>query len=157
MEGAPLGSSELPVVGGFKRIVKFSGEDITLWTEGHIFWTPANTEQACSLNMCVIWTWGIWSLFLRHFNHFLLKQSLCPEVKSDVFARVTHSEWHHVLLCLLGRRHVDAVEATWRPEARSLVQLLWFHTCVSCRAPQLCAPVTAPFAYFHRENPYFLL
>lgn len=70
---------------GSGELLSFRGEDVTLQTEDHVFWTPANSEKACFPNMCIVCTWGIWNLFLRSLNHFywnnlctlmLLKQSL---------------------------------------------------------------------------------
>lgn len=47
--------------------------------------------------------------------------------------RVTNSDWHQHPFFLDTGRHMEVIEATWKPEARILVQVLSFHHCESLR------------------------
>lgn len=72
---------------------------------------------------------------------------------------VTNSEWHQVLLSFLDTgRHVEVVEATWRPEARILVQVLSFHACVSPRdLPILRSSNNTLYIFPSWKSPHYII
>lgn len=98
------------------EVFKDLGVGASLWMEDPVFWMCANPESLCSLNTCLLCTWGIWNLFLRSFKHLYwnnlyalkwFKQSLTSIPVSHQFSVASNSP------VLLG--HSEAHGRCWNP------------------------------------------